>query len=78
MYNDRPSITLPCNVMQQTPPPPSEKKPNKQKKKKTNKQTTLKTKQKQQIPTKHYTLKKYAKNISHFVVICYKICLLHL
>lgn len=25
MYNDRPSITLPCNVMQQTPPPPGKK-----------------------------------------------------
>lgn len=75
MYNDRPSITLPCNVMQQTPPPLRKK--TKQTKRKKN-QTTLKTKQKQQIPTKHYTLKKYAKNISHFVVICYKICLLHL
>lgn len=46
MYNDRPSITLPCNVMQQTPPPPSEKKPNKQKEKKKKKPNNTQNKTK--------------------------------
>lgn len=77
MYNDRPSITLPCNVMQQTPPPPPPKKnqTNKKKKKKPNN-----TQNKTKTANTNQTLyaKKVCKNMSHFVVICYKICLLHL
>lgn len=45
MYNDRPSITLPCNVMQQTPPPPLQKKTKQTKRKKTKKTNKQHSKQ---------------------------------
>lgn len=45
MYNDRPSITLPCNVMQQTPPPPLRKKTKQTKRKKTKKTNKQHSKQ---------------------------------
>lgn len=78
MYNDRPSKTLPCNVMQQTTPPPR-KKITKQTKKPQKKQTSN-TQNKTKTANTNQTLyaKKVCKNMSHFVVICYKICLLHL